>query len=125
MAVEKTIIITRFDPDKDEAPRKQEYTVPCEPNWKVLDAVNFIKDELDAHNWWSLYKLLFIETDWDEVYYTKPLTVEYLGAAHFIWEKNPWELETEEMDVLELKILMVTVLYTVKLITQQQKLIML
>ena len=42
----KTIVITRFDPDKDEAPRKQEYQVPCEDNWKVLDAVNFIKDEI-------------------------------------------------------------------------------
>ncbi|MBW2496075.1 MAG: succinate dehydrogenase iron-sulfur subunit [Deltaproteobacteria bacterium] len=51
---EKTIVITRFDPDKDERPRKQEYTVPCEPNWKVLDAVNFIKDEIDptvSHRW--------------------------------------------------------------------------
>ena len=57
---------------------------------KILD----IKADLDAHNWWSLYKLLFIETDWDEIYYTKPLTVEYLRAAHFIWEKNPWELNT-------------------------------
>lgn len=51
---EKTIVITRFDPDKDEVPRTQEYQVPCEPNWKVLDAINFIKDELDAtvsHRW--------------------------------------------------------------------------
>jgi fumarate reductase iron-sulfur subunit len=50
----KTIVITRFDPDKDESPRQQEYTVPCESNWKVLDAVNFIKDEIDAtvsHRW--------------------------------------------------------------------------
>ena len=45
---EKTIVLTRFDPDKDETPRKQEYQVPCEPSWKVLDAVNFIKDELDS-----------------------------------------------------------------------------
>ncbi len=53
-AVEKTIVITRFDPDKDDAPHKQEYTVPCEDNWKVLDAVNFIKDEIDptvSHRW--------------------------------------------------------------------------
>ena len=51
---EKTIVITRFDPDKDEAPRQQEYKVPCEPSWKVLDAVNFVKDELDStvsHRW--------------------------------------------------------------------------
>lgn len=54
MAKERTIVITRFDPDKDEVPRKQEYTVPCEDNWKVLDAFNFIKDEIDAtvsHRW--------------------------------------------------------------------------
>ena len=51
---EKTIVITRFDPDKDEEPRQQEYKVPCEDNWKVLDAVNFIKDEIDptvSHRW--------------------------------------------------------------------------
>ncbi|MCR9097667.1 MAG: succinate dehydrogenase iron-sulfur subunit [bacterium] len=51
---EKTIVISRFDPDKDEAPYTQEYQVPCDPSWKVLDAVNFIKDELDStvsHRW--------------------------------------------------------------------------
>ena len=51
---DKTIVITRFDPDQDEKPRQQEYKVPCEPAWKVLDAVNFIKDELDStvsHRW--------------------------------------------------------------------------
>ncbi len=51
---EKTIVLTRFDPDKDEVPKTQEYQVPCDPSWKVLDAVNFIKDEIDgtvSHRW--------------------------------------------------------------------------
>ena len=51
---DKTITITRFDPDQDEKPRKQEYRIPCEDHWKVLDAVNFIKDEVDptvSHRW--------------------------------------------------------------------------
>jgi len=41
--------IQRFDPDKDEAPRQQSYggAGPA-PNWKVLDALNYIKDELDG-----------------------------------------------------------------------------
>lgn len=50
----KTIEITRFDPDKDEAPRTQTYEIPTEPHWKVLDALNFIKDEIDSslsHRW--------------------------------------------------------------------------
>jgi len=50
----KTFVLTRFDPDQDEAPRKQEYKVPVREDWKVLDAINFIKDELDpsvSHRW--------------------------------------------------------------------------
>ena len=50
----KTFLITRFDPDKDEVPRKQSYEIPVDPDWKVLDALNFIKDEIDAtlsHRW--------------------------------------------------------------------------
>ncbi len=50
----KKFVVTRFDPDKDDAPRTQSYEVPCEPQWKVLDALNFIKDEIDgtlSHRW--------------------------------------------------------------------------
>jgi fumarate reductase iron-sulfur subunit len=50
----KTFVITRFDPDKDPAPRQQTYEVPVQPDWKVLDALNYIKDELDgslSHRW--------------------------------------------------------------------------
>ena len=45
--VMKTIVITRFDPDKDEGRRTQEYTIPVEEDWKILDAINYIKDEVD------------------------------------------------------------------------------
>jgi fumarate reductase iron-sulfur subunit len=44
----KTFVITRFDPDRDEVPRTQRYEVPVRPDWKVLDALNFIKDEIDS-----------------------------------------------------------------------------
>ena len=50
----KTIVVTRFDPDQDEAPRQQRYEIPVEPDWKVLDALNFIKDHVDptlSHRW--------------------------------------------------------------------------
>ena len=50
----KKFVVTRFDPDQDDAPRTETYEVPCEPQWKVLDALNFIKDEIDAslsHRW--------------------------------------------------------------------------
>ena len=42
------------DPDRDAEPRTQAYEVPCHPDWKVLDALNYIKDELDpslSHRW--------------------------------------------------------------------------
>jgi fumarate reductase iron-sulfur subunit len=50
----KTFVVTRFDPDRDEVPRTQSYEVPVRPDWKVLDALNFIKDEIDSslsHRW--------------------------------------------------------------------------
>jgi len=50
----KTFVVTRFDPDRDEAPRTQEYEVPVRDDWKVLDALNYIKDEIDptlSHRW--------------------------------------------------------------------------
>ena len=50
----KTFVVTRFDPDKDEVPRQQSYEIWVEDDWKVLDALNFIKDEVDptlSHRW--------------------------------------------------------------------------
>jgi len=46
--------ITRFDPDRDEVPKTQEYEIPVQDDWKVLDAINYIKDEVDpsiSHRW--------------------------------------------------------------------------
>jgi fumarate reductase iron-sulfur subunit len=46
--------ITRFDPDRDEVPKTQEYEIEVEPDWKVLDAINHIKDHVDpslSHRW--------------------------------------------------------------------------
>jgi fumarate reductase iron-sulfur subunit len=50
----RKFVVTRFDPDRDEAPRTDTFEVPCQPDWKVLDALNFIKDQLDgslSHRW--------------------------------------------------------------------------
>ena len=50
----KTIVVTRFDPDVDEVPKTQSYEIPVQPDWKVLDALNFIKDHVDptlSHRW--------------------------------------------------------------------------
>ena len=44
----KTIVVTRFDPDRDEAPRQERYEIPVESDWKVLDALNYIKDHIDG-----------------------------------------------------------------------------
>ena len=29
----KKFVVTRFDPDRDEAPRTETYEVPCHPDW--------------------------------------------------------------------------------------------
>ncbi len=40
--------ILRYQPETDTEPRFQEYCVPCEEDWVVLDAVNYVKDHLDS-----------------------------------------------------------------------------
>jgi fumarate reductase iron-sulfur subunit len=46
--------ILRYDPEKDQEPRFQTYSVPCQEEWVVLDAINYVKDHLDrtlSHRW--------------------------------------------------------------------------
>jgi fumarate reductase iron-sulfur subunit len=53
-APKKTLVVTRFDPDRDSAPRTQSYQIPVQDDWMVLDALNYIKDEVDgtlSHRW--------------------------------------------------------------------------
>jgi len=40
--------VLRYNPDKDEAPRFQTFSVPCPDEWVVLDALNYVKDNLDS-----------------------------------------------------------------------------
>jgi fumarate reductase iron-sulfur subunit len=42
-----TLRVSRYRPETDEAPAFQEYAVPLREDWAVLDALNYIKDELD------------------------------------------------------------------------------
>ncbi|MGH7908954.1 MAG: 2Fe-2S iron-sulfur cluster-binding protein [Thermodesulfobacteriota bacterium] len=42
------LVVSRFDPSQDEEPRSRSYPVPRRPDWSVLDALNFVKDELDG-----------------------------------------------------------------------------
>ncbi|MFQ5634655.1 MAG: succinate dehydrogenase/fumarate reductase iron-sulfur subunit [Gammaproteobacteria bacterium] len=39
--------VLRYDPEQDDAPYFQTYTVPYREDWVVLDAINYVKDELD------------------------------------------------------------------------------
>ena len=43
-----TLSVTRFDPDRDQAPRLQSYEVPYEDDMVVLDALNWIKNHVDG-----------------------------------------------------------------------------
>jgi len=46
--------VMRYDPEKDEAPWFQTYSVPCMEDWVILDAINYVKDNLDttlAYRW--------------------------------------------------------------------------
>lgn len=43
-----TLEVTRYHPAHDEAPGVQAYEVPLRKDWVVLDALNYIKDQLDG-----------------------------------------------------------------------------
>ena len=48
--MEKTmkLEIFRYRPDQEDQPRFQTYEVPFREDWVVLDAINYIKDEIDG-----------------------------------------------------------------------------
>ena len=39
--------VMRYRPEMDDKPFFQTYQVPCEEEWVVLDALNYVKDEMD------------------------------------------------------------------------------
>ena len=43
-----TLEVTRYHPAHDEEPGVQAYEVPLRKDWVVLDALNYIKDQLDG-----------------------------------------------------------------------------
>ena len=40
--------VMRYDPEKDEKPWFQRYEVPCQEDWAILDALNYVKDNIQA-----------------------------------------------------------------------------
>jgi fumarate reductase iron-sulfur subunit len=43
-----TLEVFRYRPDKEQEPTFQSYTVPYREDWVVLDALNYLKDEIDG-----------------------------------------------------------------------------
>ena len=39
--------VLRYDPETDTAPHFQIYEVSCQEDWVVLDAINYVKENLD------------------------------------------------------------------------------
>jgi fumarate reductase iron-sulfur subunit len=48
VADEIEVVVGRFDPEQDEMPRRQSYTVPFKDDMVVLDALNHIKNHVDG-----------------------------------------------------------------------------
>ena len=40
--------VMRYDPERDDAPRFQHYSVPCNNDWAILDALNYVKENIDT-----------------------------------------------------------------------------
>jgi fumarate reductase iron-sulfur subunit len=54
MPEEITLRVSRYRPETDAGPTFQEYAVPLREDWAVLDALNYVKDEVDptlAYRW--------------------------------------------------------------------------
>src|SRR5437764_2063500 len=43
-----TLEVFRYLPDQEDEPRFQQYEVPLHHDWVVLDALNYIKDQIDG-----------------------------------------------------------------------------
>ena len=43
-----TLNVARYCPGEDSEPSFQSYEVPCRKDWVVLDALNYVKDQLDG-----------------------------------------------------------------------------
>ena len=43
-----TLMVTRYRPEREEEPTAQAYEVPFNEDWVVLDALNYIKDQMDG-----------------------------------------------------------------------------
>lgn len=48
MAEEIKITVTRYNPDTEKELRQQTFTIPYHNDWGILDALNYIKAELDG-----------------------------------------------------------------------------
>ncbi|HKJ16191.1 MAG TPA: succinate dehydrogenase/fumarate reductase iron-sulfur subunit [Xanthomonadales bacterium] len=42
------IEVMRYDPEQDKEPHFRTYSVPCQEDWAILDALNYIKENLDS-----------------------------------------------------------------------------
>src|SRR3981189_3399397 len=48
MAERITLEVTRYHPGRDKEPGFQTYEVPLRKEWVVLDALNYVKDQVDG-----------------------------------------------------------------------------
>jgi fumarate reductase iron-sulfur subunit len=48
MADTITLRVARYRPETEEGPVFEEFRVPCRKDWVVLDALNYVKDQLDG-----------------------------------------------------------------------------
>ena len=48
MADRITLQVARYRPDEQSAPTFQDYEVPVQKDWVILDALNHVKDRIDG-----------------------------------------------------------------------------
>jgi hypothetical protein len=69
-----------------------------ENGYTTVDNINELNDFLD-NNWLGwLYRSFFFEIEREDVFYSKPLTVEFMPGNIFVWEKNPFEDYSDQLE---------------------------
>jgi fumarate reductase iron-sulfur subunit len=105
--------VLRYDPETDEKPWFQRYSVPAINEWCVLDALNYVKDNIDptlAYRWSCHMQVCGscgMMVDGEPKLACKAMVRDYVGAirieplAHFPIERDLVSVADEFMEKLE------------------------
>ncbi|MBN2156724.1 MAG: hypothetical protein JW776_11845 [Candidatus Lokiarchaeota archaeon] len=84
--------LMRYDCEYHFPDRKLGFkNVSLDSSYVPVDTINLLNDFLENHWLGWLYRPFFFEIEREDVFFNKPLTVEFMPGDIFVWEENPFE----------------------------------